>query len=60
MFYIFIDAQDQLMDIYERLEDMSADTAEARAAEILHGLGFDKEMQVLYTNYFFPYNSYYL
>lgn len=60
MFYIFIDAQDQLMDIYERLEDMSADTAEARAAEILHGLGFDKEMQVLYINYFFPYNSYYL
>lgn len=33
------------MDIYERLEDMSADTAEARAGYILHGLGFTKEMQ---------------
>lgn len=27
------------MDIYERLDEMSADTAEARAANILHGLG---------------------
>lgn len=33
------------MDVYERLDDMSADTAEARAAYILHGLGFTKEMQ---------------
>lgn len=33
------------MDVYERLEDISADTAEARAAHILHGLGFTKEMQ---------------
>jgi len=33
------------MDIYERLDDMSADTAEARAAHILHGLGFDRHMQ---------------
>lgn len=33
------------MDVYERLDDMSADTAEARAAHILHGLGFTKEMQ---------------
>lgn len=39
------DAQDQLMDIYERLDDMAADEAEAKAARILHGLGFDKEMQ---------------
>ncbi|XP_011188962.1 ATP-binding cassette sub-family F member 2 [Zeugodacus cucurbitae] len=39
------DAQDQLIDIYERLDDMSADQAEAKAARILHGLGFDKEMQ---------------
>lgn len=33
------------MDVYERLEDISADTAEARAAHILHGLGFTKDMQ---------------
>lgn len=39
------DAQEQLIDIYERLDDMSADCAEAKAARILHGLGFDKEMQ---------------
>lgn len=39
------DAQEQLIDIYERLDDMAADQAEAKAARILHGLGFDKEMQ---------------
>lgn len=33
------------MDVYDRLDDLSADTAEARAAHILHGLGFTKEMQ---------------
>lgn len=33
------------MDVYERLDDISADTAEARAAYILNGLGFTKEMQ---------------
>ncbi|CAL5352752.1 hypothetical protein CsSME_00040673 [Camellia sinensis var. sinensis] len=31
--------------IYERLEGMDASTAEKRAAEILYGLGFNKEMQ---------------
>lgn len=39
------ESQDQLMDIYERLDDMSADAAEAKAARLLHGLGFTKEMQ---------------
>jgi ATP-binding cassette subfamily F protein 2 len=39
------DAQDQLQDVYERLDDISADTAEARAGYILNGLGFTKEMQ---------------
>ncbi|EEB18054.1 ATP-dependent transporter, putative [Pediculus humanus corporis] len=39
------DSQEQLMDVYERLEDISADTAEVRAANILHGLGFSKTMQ---------------
>jgi ATP-binding cassette subfamily F protein 2 len=38
-------SQDQLMDIYERLDEMSSDTAETRAACILNGLGFTKEMQ---------------
>lgn len=33
------------MDVYERLDDMAADTAEARAAHILHGLGFTAKMQ---------------
>ncbi|XP_048004897.1 ATP-binding cassette sub-family F member 2 isoform X1 [Leguminivora glycinivorella] len=39
------ESQDQLMDVYERLDELSADTAQARAANILNGLGFDKEMQ---------------
>ncbi|CAD7087439.1 unnamed protein product [Hermetia illucens] len=39
------ESQEQLMDIYERLDDMAADQAEAKAARILHGLGFTKEMQ---------------
>ncbi|KAF5447257.1 hypothetical protein F2P56_032825 [Juglans regia] len=32
--------------IYERLDALDASTAEKRAAEILYGLGFDKQMQV--------------
>lgn len=43
--FILLESQEQLMDIYDRLEDISADTAEARAANILHGLGFTSEMQ---------------
>ncbi|XP_014282613.1 ATP-binding cassette sub-family F member 2 [Halyomorpha halys] len=39
------ESQEQLMDIYERLDDLSADTAEARAGYLLFGLGFTKEMQ---------------
>lgn len=39
------ESQDQLMDIYDRLDDMNADMAEVKAARILHGLGFDKAMQ---------------
>lgn len=39
------ESQDQLMDIYERLDEMSADQAEAKAARLLFGLGFDKDMQ---------------
>jgi ATP-binding cassette subfamily F protein 2 len=43
---LLTEAQEQLMDVYERLDDMSADTAEARAANILHGLGFTRDMQL--------------
>ncbi|KAL1284261.1 ATP-binding cassette sub-family F member [Trichinella pseudospiralis] len=39
-----VESHDKLMDIYDRLDDIAADTAEARAAEILHGLGFTPEM----------------
>lgn len=39
------ESQEQLMDIYDRLDAMGADTAKTRAAFILHGLGFDKQMQ---------------
>lgn len=44
MLLIFAEAQEQLMDIYDRLEDLGADTAEAKAAFILHGLGFTHAM----------------
>lgn len=39
------ESQEQLLDIYERLDEMGADKAKAKAAYILHGLGFDKTMQ---------------
>lgn len=39
------ESQEQLMDIYDRLDAMGAATAKTRAAAILHGLGFDKQMQ---------------
>ena len=39
------EAQDRLLDVYERLEELDSDLAEVRAAEILFGLGFNKEMQ---------------
>lgn len=38
--------------IYERLEAMDASTAEKRAAEILYGLGFNKQMQAKKTKDF--------
>ncbi|KAH7669638.1 Adenosinetriphosphatase protein [Dioscorea alata] len=43
---------EQLDRIYERLEAMDAATAEKRAAEILYGLGFTKQMQVKKTRDF--------
>lgn len=36
------ESQEELMDVYERLDEIGADTAEARAGNILHGLGFSK------------------
>lgn len=36
---------DRLHQVYERLDDLDADKAEAKAARILQGLGFNKEMQ---------------
>lgn len=38
-------SQEQLMDIYERLDELEADKATAKASFILKGLGFDKSMQ---------------
>lgn len=39
------ESQDQLMGIYDRLDELDAATAEAKAANILRGLGFDHSMQ---------------
>jgi len=39
------ESQDFLMQVYERLDDMGADTAEARAAHLLMGLQFTATMQ---------------
>lgn len=36
---------EKLMELYERLEELDADKAEARASRILHGLGFTPAMQ---------------
>uniref|UniRef100_A0A8R1DWL3 ABC transporter domain-containing protein n=1 Tax=Caenorhabditis japonica TaxID=281687 RepID=A0A8R1DWL3_CAEJA len=40
------ESQEKLMDVYERLDDMDSELAEKKAAEILHGLGFTKTMQM--------------
>jgi len=39
------DTQEYLMEVYERLDELGAETAEAKASHILKGLGFTKEMQ---------------
>eukprot|EP00088_Acartia_fossae_P043859 TRINITY_DN4635_c0_g2_i1.p1 TRINITY_DN4635_c0_g2~~TRINITY_DN4635_c0_g2_i1.p1 ORF type:complete len:647 (-),score=238.03 TRINITY_DN4635_c0_g2_i1:693-2633(-) len=39
------ESQEYLMTVYERLDDLGADTAEARASHLLNGLGFDHDMQ---------------
>jgi len=40
-----MESQERLTEIYERLDELSADKAEMRAARILHGLGFTAHMQ---------------
>lgn len=46
------EVESRLEDIYERLDALESDTAEVRAASILHGLGFNKEMQAKKTRDF--------
>jgi len=38
------ESQEYLMEVYERLDELGADTAEAKAANILNGLGFTHTM----------------
>jgi len=45
-------AHDRLMDIYERLDELEAGTAEATASRLLHGLGFTPIMQATSTKDF--------
>merc|ERR1712038_998509 len=40
-----VEAQDYLMEVYERLDELGADTAEAKASHLLKGLGFNTAMQ---------------
>lgn len=43
--YDDIESQEQLNDIYERLDELNSDTREEKAAKILYGLGFTAQMQ---------------
>jgi ATP-binding cassette subfamily F protein 1 len=45
-------AGDQLTAVYERLQAIGADAAEARGSKILAGLGFSKDMQVSFLFFF--------
>lgn len=40
-----LEISDRINDIYERLDELDADTAKVRAASILTGLGFTQQMQ---------------
>ncbi|KAL3102267.1 hypothetical protein niasHS_003676 [Heterodera schachtii] len=40
------ESQAKLLDIYDRLDEMDVDKAEVKAAEILHGLGFTRQMML--------------
>merc|ERR1712242_227413 len=39
------ESQDYLMEVYERLDEIGADTAEGKASQLLKGLGFNTAMQ---------------
>merc|ERR1712072_117449 len=39
------ESQDYLMEVYERLDEIGADTAEVKASQLLKGLGFNAAMQ---------------
>lgn len=40
-----LESQELLNDIYERMDELNSDMRETKAARILHGLGFNKDMQ---------------
>ena len=46
------EAQDLLMDVYERLDELDSDKAEVNAGRILYGLGFTKDMMATKTRDF--------
>ena len=46
------DVSKRLAAVYEELEAIGSDTAEAKARRILYGLGFDVEMQTKPTKQF--------
>ncbi|KDD75994.1 hypothetical protein H632_c403p0 [Helicosporidium sp. ATCC 50920] len=46
------DAADRLAEVYDRMRDLGAASAEARASRILHGLGFTEAMQRRATRLF--------
>ncbi|KAF3554494.1 hypothetical protein F2Q69_00015295 [Brassica cretica] len=46
------DCGEKLVELYERLQVLGSDAAEAKASKILAGLGFTKEMQVRATESF--------
>mmetsp|Transcript_25706 Transcript_25706/g.56007 ORF Transcript_25706/g.56007 Transcript_25706/m.56007 type:complete len:749 (-) Transcript_25706:104-2350(-) len=45
-------AQERLNEVYERMNQIAASTAESRASKILHGLGFTEAMQKRATQSF--------
>lgn len=47
-----LELQGQLEHVYEKLEDLDVGTAEARASQILFGLGFTTKMQHMKTREF--------
>ena len=41
----FSESHERLLALYDRLDELDANKAKAKAGFILHGLGFTKEMQ---------------